>query len=136
MKLPSFKRLFDRDFPAEFKQLISQLGLTVNSGFDSIYNALNNNLTFADNFNGTISTFDVAVNASGIPVKVPSFTLSTNQTNVTGLLLLNVNSKGTTTVYPTSGVTITFTKESNKIYIQHITGLTVGTTYTISVIVV
>lgn len=70
--LPPLKRVTTEDFP-EQKGWIAKLLQPLNSFFDSVYNALNKNLTFADNFKAMVKTVTVDnTQATFSPIHVAS----------------------------------------------------------------
>ena len=136
MKLPSFKRLYDSDFAKESQQIVSQLAVTINQGFEVLYNALNKRLTFEDNFQCTVKNVTVIVNSSGIPTPSVSFNLDTIVANlsVTGLIVVDVENLTNPSGYPTSGVTVSWTQTQSGVSINHVTGLIPNNTYQLRVI--
>lgn len=133
MKLSSYRRLLEQDYP-DNTDLIKKLGITLNSSFGELYNALNNNLTLRENFSATVQDFTVTVDVTGTPKNKTSFKLSNGQTNVEGLSVINALASDPT-VYPTSGIFVSFTKSESSIIVQKIKGLPSDQSFTIRVIV-
>lgn len=130
MKLSTFRRIFEQDYPEDYKSLMSQLGIPLNSSFEEIYNALNKKLTFAENINSTIKEFTIAVDSSGVPRNNTQFKLEDTQTSVEGLSVIKV----TGDVLPTAGVFVDFVKNNNYIVIRNIKGLQADIPYKIKVL--
>jgi len=123
MLLPSWKNIISTDYAKQFQSLVSQLSLSLNNGVSVLYTALNNNLTFNDNFLGTQTDVTLSVNAAGVPTQTAAFQLDTTTTvNFVDVgLATNVTSPGT---YPTGGVFVSGTQASNIFTIKSVTGLT------------
>lgn len=134
MRLPSFKRLFSTDFKKDYKDLIDQLSLSLNNGIDILYTALNNNLTFRDNFSATVKDITVTVDANGKPTSGGSFQLNSNA-KIDGILILSAINQTNSAVYPNSGVFISGAQSGNTYNINNVTGLQAGQSYTLRVIV-
>lgn len=113
------------------------MAVSINYAFDTVYNALNNNLTFTENINCTITDITVTVDSSGTP-NTPNlkFKLNTYQTNVNGLIVLNCYEEKHPNNGPPSAVFINFTKNQNYIIINNIKGLTANTSYVIKIMAV
>lgn len=134
MKLPNFRRIFSSDFKEEFKQVMDQLGILFNGALEPVYNALNNNLTFADNFLATVTDINVSVNANGTPNQATSFKLSTNQKSTSGIFVINAFGANDSTLLPEAGVFIAFSQNGNSVNITSIKGLLPSITYTIRIV--
>lgn len=135
MKIPTFKRLFKQDYPAEQQPMIEKLSYSVNTGFDSIISALTRNLTFNDNFNSEIKTFDIITDSAGTPTNTVSFSTIING-NVAGIIVLRAINKTNTTSYPNATPFITYTQNNNNLTVSNITGLTAKDTYSITILMV
>lgn len=134
MKLQSFRRLFSSDYNAQYKDLLDSLSGTINSGIEALYNALNNNLTLADNLACTVGTITVSVDAKGVPTNTITLKLA-NTLTVQGVLALSVVDNTNSASFPLGGVTISYTINGQTINITNITGLIVGHSYNIKVVV-
>lgn len=133
MKLSSYRRLLEQDFP-ENEDLIKKLGITLNSSFSELYDALNNKLTFKDNISSTVTEFTVVVDPSGTPKNKTTFKLQNGQTNIEGLIVINAICSDTT-IFPTAGVFVSFVRNESNINIQNIKGLPANQTFIVKVIV-
>lgn len=134
MKLPSYRRIIKTDYAEEYEALVEKLAVSVNYGFDTLYDALNKKLTFTDNFSSTIADFNVAVDSNGKPTQVTQFKLSSGQTTVQGLLVLNCTGANNPNDLPIGGIFISFTKSETTVNINNIKGLNPGTLYSLKVL--
>ena len=135
MNLPSFKRLFSQDFAQQYRQLVDQLSLVVNNQIELLYTALNNQLTFGDNFKCTIKSVTVTVDANGNPTGANTgFPLKDTSTQVLGCLVVSAVNNSTANGYPTSGIFISFSQSAGNLVINNITGLVAGQSYTLNII--
>jgi hypothetical protein len=101
----------------------------------ALYNALNNRLTFKENFNATIQEFTVTVDANGTPRNRTTFKLSNSQQSAEGLIVINVSGASDPTSLPNAGVFVSFVKSEGNIIIQNIKGLPKDVSFKIKVIV-
>lgn len=132
-KLPSFKRIFYTDFPKDFQSLVEQLSYTINQGFDSVFSALNNNLTLNDNLAVTVKDVTVTVNSSGTPTSATSFTIA-NSNTIVGTQVIKATNNTSATVYPSGGVFLSYTQSGNLITINNIAGLPENNQFTLRVV--
>lgn len=132
--LSSYRRIYDQDYQGPNQQLVSQLATPINQSFSELYTALNNGLTFQDNFLATVATVNVVVDANGTPTGNTQFKLGAYQTTLSGVLVMNAFGAQDATQLPSSGVFIGFKKNNNYVTIQTVKGLTAGITYTLTVI--
>lgn len=130
MKLSNFKRILTNDFEPENQKLVESLGRSLNDGIDALYFALNNKLTFEDNFLATVKDIDVTVDANGTPLIKTSVLLS-NNLPVKGTFVISVTNKSNATGYPTSAPFISFSQNGNALFIDNITGLVPNNRYVV-----
>lgn len=133
-KLAGYRRLIKTDFAQEYQPLIEQLGVSINNGFDTIFNALNGKLNFADNILSTIAEFKITVTADGTPQQTTQFKLDKNQSNLIGLLVLSVSGADDPSLRATSGLAIAYTPNSGIVTINNIKGLEAGKPYNVKVL--
>lgn len=133
-KLAGYRRLIKTDFAQDYQPLIEQLGVSINNGFDTIFNALNGKLNFSDNIASTITEFKVTVSADGTPQQITQFKLSNNQTNLIGLLVLSVSGADDPTLRATSGLAIAYSPSSGVVTVNNIKGLEAGKAYNVKVL--
>lgn len=136
MKIPSYRRLFKTDYKEEWQPLVEKLSVSINNAFDTIYNALNKNITFADNITSTIAEFDVTVDVNGKPTQNTQFKLDASQTSVQGLIVIDCYGTQDSTLIPDSGVFINFDKNQNFIIINKIKGLAKNTQFHLKVLMI
>ena len=134
MKIPSFRRLYSSDYNATYKQLLDTLSGTINTGIETLYSALNNNLTLSDNLACTVGNVTVTVDSTGTPVSTTSVKLS-NTLTIQGVVPLQVVDNTNSSNYPAGGVTISYSVNGQSINITNITGLIVGHSYNIRMVV-
>lgn len=134
MKLPSYRRIFKTDYSDDYQELVEKLSVSINNGFDTVYDALNKKLNFTDNIDSTIAEFTVKVDAGGKPSKNTQFKLQGNQTNVQGLIVINCYDEESNP--PPSAVFVSFVRNENSINIKNIKGLEANLTYTIKVLAI
>lgn len=133
-KLPSFRRLFKQDYDQEYQGLVDQLSNSLNYGVEVLYNALNNNLTFEDNFKGNVNTVSVTLNSDGTPKARTTYSLG-NTFQATGTLVLNASNQTNSTVYPDGGIFVSFQQVgSSEVQINHVTGLPADNTFELTII--
>lgn len=134
MRLPSFKRLFSTDFPQDYRALVDLMSVSINSGFESLYEALNKKLTLKDNLACTEKTVDITVDASGFPKTKTVVTLDTTGLRVESVVVSRVLTSTNSAVYLTSAPFVSFTQENNTIIINHVTGLSSEISYKMRII--
>jgi len=134
MKLPSYRRIYKTDYAEEYQALVEKLAVSINYGFDTLYDALNQKLNFQDNFSATISEFSVTVDGSGKPTQKTQFKLNSGQTSVQGVMVLNCYGTKDNTILPESGIFVSFEKSENFVNIINIKGLITNIPYTIKLL--
>lgn len=134
MRLPNYRRVFSNDFESQFKELLDKLSGTLNSGIEVLYEALNNKLTFRDNFAATVAEFTVIVDSNGIPNGTTSFKLS-NSLKIEGLFVIAATDTSNSTLYPPGAVFVSGNPSNTSYIISNIRGLTPGREYRIKVVV-
>jgi len=122
MKLPNFRRIIKNDYDPKDQKMIETLSFSLNNGIEVLYQALNQALTFQDNFACTVKEFSVEVNADGVPKSKTSFALN-GPNKIIGIMVLNAINTKTPTVLPTAGVFVSFYQEGKTIIINNIKGL-------------
>ena len=131
--LPSVRRIMMEDYkdaPAWLSKLVYSLNLFL----DSIYTALNKNLTFVDNVRAQIISMSVLAGAAAINCTTY---FATTMPAVRGVLILSAIQQGNTYTPLTAAPTVASWRVSaGTIFIDSITGLTSGQTYTITFLVI
>lgn len=136
MRLGTFRKIISSDYDAEYKPLIDTLGNSLNNSIMDLYSALNNNLTFSDNFLCTMTSFDVTVDSTGKPNNTTQFKLGGKQTSANGIIVINAYGKNNTNLAPSGAVFVQFINNQGIIQVQNVKGLQADTPYTIKVVVV
>lgn len=134
MVLATFKRLFKGDYNAQYQDLVEQLSLTINNGFDNLYNLTVNRISLKDNISCTLKTVQISVDSSGNPVNPVVISLS-QTTKVQGLTLLNLTNLVSSTTYPTSGVHVSFSVINSGVSISNVTGLLANNKYQMNIVI-
>jgi hypothetical protein len=100
---------------------------------DTLYQTLNNGLTFADNIKSTINTFQVKVDSTGKPTTTVTITKS-NTSNIIGLIVVKAVNLTNSNSYVTNAPFVSYTETTNTLVINNITGLIAGNSYNITVL--
>lgn len=154
MILGSYRRIYTQDYSQENQADIDTLSISLNQSFESIYECLTNQITFKDNVNCTIVSFDTSVNSKNVPNAPVVLKLNSFQKNVTGIWVINAVSKNNNLISPTSGIFMTFSINNNitsssnvtntgntsssalTVNITNIVGLPANTPFTITAIII
>lgn len=131
-KLPSFRRLYEQDYPKEDQELVQQLAVSINAGFEQLYDLLNGKLTIEDNLASKVKTVQFMVDSNGIPTTKVIIKKS-NSEKLSGLNVIRVDNLTNSNAYPISGPFITYLETTDTIVIKHITGLIANNSYQINV---
>jgi hypothetical protein len=131
-KFNFLKRLITEDFNEDDQELIGKVASILNPAFEAITNALNNNLTLADNFNAQVKEITFIMGTSGVPSTELSFK-STLKGSCRAMIVSRVDNLTNSATYPAGGVFPSFSQSGDIITIKHITGLVSGSKYTIRV---
>lgn len=133
MKLPNLKRIYYTDYEQQYQKLVEQLSYTVNTTFESIIQALNNNISIRDNLLASVRDITFAVDSTGAPTSPTAFSID-NTNAIDGTQVIRAVSNAKTVIYPTSGIFISYSQNGSKITIINITGLPANVQFTIRVI--
>ena len=140
MKLPWFKRLYEKDFDEEYQQLVSDLAVTINTSFENIYLALSNRLSFSDNFASTIVELIIEVDERGKIKTGNSFKIEQLGDKVSpkvmGLQVVNAVNLSNNGLYPDSTPFLTYKQSENTITIEHATGLPKDTKFRLTILTI
>lgn len=134
MKLSPFRRIIKTDYKQEFQDLVEQLSTSLNNALDGLYGLTTNNISLKDNISCTLKVIEVSVDSTGKPKNPVVIKLSTSG-KVQGLTILNTTNTVDSTVYPTSGVSISFSIINSGVSIDNITGLLPNNKYQINVVI-
>lgn len=136
MKLPSYRRIYKTDYAEDYQALVEKLAVSINYGFDTLYDALNQKLNFQDNIASTITDFTVKVDENGKPTQKTQFKLNSSQSTVQGIIVLNCYGANNPDILPTSGVFISFEKNEKLVNINNIKGLLPNVLYYIKLLAI
>jgi hypothetical protein len=125
MKVPQYRRIYKSDFNEDEQSLVEKMSLSINNGFDVLYDLINNKLTLKDNFNGTVKDITLTLSSSGIPLENNSFALDT-QNRIIGVQVLRAVNLTDNTVFPSQAPFISFTQTERGVTINNLTGLQSG----------
>lgn len=121
------------DYPQEQQALVEKMSVTINNGFEIIYNAMSHNVSLTDNIFCTISTVTVTVDSTGTPTSSSSFQIDTTGT-LKGTQVINAVNNTKSTIYPTAVPFITYTQNNKLISIVNISGLPANNKFTLTLI--
>lgn len=131
-KLPSFRRIYEQDYPQEYQELIKQLSVSVNYGFEPLYELLNGKLTLTDNTASLIKEVSIEVDAAGKP-KTRTVIRKNGTERFQGLMVIKATNLTNSNVYPSGGVLISYTETTDSIVIDHVTGLPADNLFSLNV---
>lgn len=133
MKIPSFRRLMDADFPEEFKDLVKKIAVSINNGFEILYEALNKKISLNDNIACTLKDVEVDIKEDGrlksqavVKLDVPG--------SVIGISVLNARCLTDSNVYPNAGIYLNFQQSGDKLTITHAYGLPANYKFSLKIV--
>jgi hypothetical protein len=133
MKLPNFRRIIASDYDQKYKDLVETLAVSINQGMDSVYDALNKKITLKNNVLCTTKDVVLQVDQTGKPIQAAGIKLDfTNKASV--LFVGKAENLTNLNVYPT-GVFVSWTQASDFIQINNVSGLQVGASYRLRIVV-
>lgn len=134
MALISFPtRLNAEDFGKEDQEMAAKLAFILNPFLSDVYNAFQSNLSVKDNLRMEYRSFDVTVDAKGVPVTSTVLKAGLDG-GIEGMPCVNVTNFTTPpTAQPFVGWTYGNSKKELKI--QYVTGLVPGQKYTLRVLI-
>lgn len=135
-KLSSYRRIIRSDYPEEFQPLIEQLSVSVNNGFDTLFNAVNGKLNFSENIASTITEVRISVDADGNPLQRVQFKVNEKITNVEGILVLKITGYNNSNLYAKSGLAISYIYSNGVVTINNIKGLEANQIYLVKLLVI
>lgn len=133
MKIPSFRRIFKTDYKSEDQELVEKLAFSINVFNDNMTNAMNHQMSLADNIQCTLKTFNVKVTSGGEPATPVSFSLTSNG-KLTGITVLSATNTTNPNVYPTSAPFITYSLNNNIVTIKNVAGLPVDNVFSLTIV--
>jgi hypothetical protein len=138
MKLPIYKRIRREDVP-DLPDSIGRLLYPLNSFMDTVWNTLNKNITFADNFQSFQKSLEFTTNAnytSGVWEPLVFAIPDTFKVRVSGVLVLQLLPKDISLVTNVSGLYVAWREIDRTVEVPWIGGLADSTTYNVSFLVV
>lgn len=133
MKLPNFKRLNKNDYPDAFQEIVDTLASSLNIGIESLYQALNKQLTRRENMLATEKDITLSVTSSGIPTTSTFFTLDFTG-KALGLSVEKIDNLSNPNALLQGGVSVLWSQTGNTIVIQQVTGLIPSNQYRLHVV--
>jgi hypothetical protein len=121
-RLPSFRRIFEQDYQKDYQDLVRQLSVSINYGFEPLYEILNGKLSLTDNTASLITTITVTVDSSGKP-KTKTTIRKTGTDRFTGFIVVKAENLTNSSVYTTGTPFINYTETSETITVNNVTGL-------------
>ena len=132
-KLSNFRRLFKNDYQQDQQSLVEKLSVTINNGFELLYNAMANNVSLSDNIFCTVKVVSVQVNSSGTPISPLSFKISTTG-SIKGISVIKADNQTNSNVYPNSSPFMTYSQNDTTITVSNIAGLPISNKFDLTVI--
>lgn len=135
-KLPSIKRVLREDVK-EAPNWIERILLPMNTFFESVYQALNKNITFTENIACQVKDikFTTSSTYSSGDFEPLKF-VSTLRVKASGLILLQIFEDAGSYVPMTQGVHLDWVEINGTININHISGLDNSKTYYLKVLLI
>lgn len=133
MIIERFKRIFKGDYPKDDQALVEKLAGSINSGFETLYNAMTRNISLSDNIACTVKKLTTKVTSTGIPTSTLSFKIDTVG-QIKGISVIRAVNLTTSTTYVSSHPFLTFDQNNTTVTVTHITGLPVDNTFELTVI--
>ena len=133
-KLDNVRRIIKEDYDKEYHDLINKLSYTLNTFMEGVVAQVNGNLDFS-NLRQEIITYKVKVNTSGTPEG--NKLIKTGFPKPRGIVVLAAKNPKNSEDFVTAPPFITFKDSSSStLEIQNITGLTAGTTYELTLLII
>lgn len=134
MKLQSYKRLLKTDFKADDQALVDQLGNSLNSGIEFLYQALNKRLTIGDNLQASERDITLTVDDAGNPTN-DSFVNVDFGSTVRTVFVGKAQNLTNSNVYPTSAPFVIWNNTTKGIQIVNVRGLVPGNVFTLRLVI-
>jgi len=131
-RLPSFRRLYEQDFPQESQDLIRQLSVSINYGFEPLYEVLNGKLTFTENTASLITTVNVQVDSNGKPTNKTTIKKNSSE-KFQGFQVIKAVNLTSSNVFPSSAPFLTYTETTDQIVIDHVSGIPANNLFQLTV---
>lgn len=138
MKLPSYKRISREDLK-DSPDWVGNLLYPINQFFETVYNTLNGQVTYSDNFLSfqKILQFTTDSAYSGGTWDVIQFAIPDSFRNkVSGVLILSLRPEDSTLVKGSSPTSLVWSENNRSISLDWIAGLSNSKIYNITVLVI
>ena len=126
MKLGGGKQIRGEDFPPEYREVMNKLGFILNPFIEQLVQGLQKRITISENLNQEFREVTVQVDSSGVVINTAKIQTALP---VKGINVERVLSVGNTSLFPVSAPFCSWVQNQGVLEIQHVTGLAVGTTY-------
>lgn len=126
--LPNFRRIFKSDYDEDDQALVEKLSVTINNGFEMLYNALNRKLTIGDNFAATVKDIEMEVDARGVPTRTAAFNI-TFDGRVGQIVVGRIDNLTNAQALLTGAPFVLFRQNDKLVEILQVTGLSANQTY-------
>lgn len=134
MILRAFKRLLKMDYPVEIQPVIERLSFIFNDAIGQLYEAVNGKLSLDNNILSSVKDVTFQVNADGLPTSRTTFNLDGSKVlSVKQCFVGQIINQTVSTIYPASGVSLSWTQEAGEVVINHVTGLRPGYSWTLRI---
>lgn len=134
MKLQGFKRLLKTDFKQDDQDLVDQLGNSLNTGIELLYQALNKRLTVSENLQATERDITLAVDASGKP-RADTFATVDFGSQARNVFVGKADNLSFPGTYPLSAPFVSWTNTTSGIQVVNVTGLQPAHNYRIRLVI-
>ncbi len=132
--VPNFKRFTVEDFKSKDRALVKKLAFPINSFFEQVRNALNKNINFT-NINQNITTFDVQVDANGVPLQTTIFKHDVVG-KVKGITCIKADNLTTTSTVPTGAPWVTAVQDNQILRVSNVKGLQINNKFRLTMLVI
>jgi len=133
MILPQIKRIAKEDLGPEAPTWIDRILSPLNTFFDTLYRGLNKNITFSENIDCQFYTFTITAGAAATDNTLKFIQKTNSKPNY--LIPLNVSVFGSGNVYSATNLSLLWFADGAQININSISGLTDGTKYQITILI-
>lgn len=106
--------------------------MTVNAGFEQLFDLMNGKLTIEDNLASKVKTFQVQVDSSGNPLNTPTIKKGSTD-RISGLIVIKATNLTSSATYPTTAPFISYTELTDSIQINNIKGLAASNLWELNV---
>lgn len=135
--LPTVKGIRIEDLGQDLPEWVNNLLTPISNFFESIYSALNKNITFQENIACKIFDYEYITSSNYNTGNFPNITFNTGlKNNPVGLIVLKCQNKTSPYATNTLGIYPTWFLANNQIVINYISGLANSTKYNFTFLVI